>query len=145
MKNENQILRVLILEDTPERQEILKNLAKDHAWILINTANRAIRYIKAYDFDLIFLDYDLDGVERGDIVASAINDSRNKNTKVIIHSMNSGGAELIGKILPRAEVVPISKMIKNNTTFKRLRQALKQGTDIDWRFVFSGKRNNESL
>lgn len=136
----DEMLRVLIVEDTPERQDILKNLVKDHAWFMINSAKRAIRLIKAFEFDVIFLDYDLDGIERGDSVAAAIRYSRNNKTKVIVHSMNSSGAELIGSILPHAEAVPLSKIIRNNSTSKRLRHELKHGTDIDWAFVFSSKR-----
>jgi hypothetical protein len=30
-------------------------------------------------------------------------------------------------------------MIKDNATFKRLRQEIAKGTDINWAFVFSGK------
>ena len=52
-------LRILIVEDTPERQEVLTSLCKEHAWIMVHTAPRALKLLEAYDFDLIFLDYDL--------------------------------------------------------------------------------------
>ena len=54
-------MRILILEDTPERQEILKQLYRDHAWVLVHTAQRAIRLLEAFEFDLVSLDYDLAG------------------------------------------------------------------------------------
>ena len=59
-------LKVLVVENTPERQKVLKNLFRDHAWILVNTARRAMRLIQVYDFDLISLDYNLDGEDTGD-------------------------------------------------------------------------------
>jgi len=81
-------LRVLIVEDGLERQAILKNLFREHAWIMANTAKRANRLISVYDFDIVSLDYDLDGEERGDVVAEFIKRSRNANAKVLVHSMN---------------------------------------------------------
>ena len=139
---EPKTLRILIVEDTHERQEILRNLFRDHAWILVHTADRAIRLLNAYDFDLISLDFDLAGTKRGDEVAWVIPHSRNSKTKVIIHSMNSPGAERIMALLPHAKHVPISKMIKNNSIFKRLRQELLKGVDIDWAFVFRRERSS---
>ena len=50
------MLKILIVEDQPERQEILKQLCRHHAWVLAHTAARACRLIEAYEFDLIFLD-----------------------------------------------------------------------------------------
>lgn len=139
---EPKTLRILIVEDTSERQEILRNLFRDHAWILVHTADRAIRLLNAYDFDLISLDFDLAGTKRGDEVALAISHSRNTKTKVIIHSMNPLGVERIMALLPHANHVPISKMIKNNSIFKRLRQELLKGVDIDWAFVFRRDRSS---
>lgn len=139
------ILRVLIVEDTRERQEVLKNLVKDHAWIMANTAARGIRLIQSYCFDLIFLDYDLAGESRGDLVAEAIKESDNIKTRVIVHSMNAPGASRISRLLPQANVVPLSKITKSNVVFKRLKQELQNGRDIDWAFVFSGKSKDSGV
>lgn len=46
----SQLLRILIIEDTAERQEILKNLTKKHAWIMAHTVARAIKLLSVYDF-----------------------------------------------------------------------------------------------
>lgn len=137
----SKILRVLIVEDTPERQEILINLYKDHAWVLVHTATRAIRLRNAYDFDLISLDFDLAGAKRGDAVASFILQSRNAKAKVIVHSMNALGAEQISAFLPHAEHAPLSKITKDNRTFKRLRKELSRGVEINWAFVFGRERS----
>jgi len=134
------ILRILIVEDTVERQEILKNLYREHAWILAHTADRAIRMLSVYDFDLVSLDFDLAGDKKGDEVASFISRSRNSKTKVIVHSMNPQGAVKISRLLPNAVHVPLSKMTKTNRVFKRLRQELSKGVDINWAFVFGGDK-----
>lgn len=88
-------LKILIVEDCRDRQKVLKNLFKDQAWVLVNTAQRAIRLIEVYDFDMIALDYDLDGEDKGDKVAGFIKQSRNAHTKVLVHSMNVQGVEQI--------------------------------------------------
>jgi CheY-like chemotaxis protein len=132
-------LKILIIEDTPERQQILTNLYKDHAWILVHTAVRAKRLLDVFDFDLISMDYNLAGEADGDEVAAFIKNSRNADASVIVHSMNPSGAKRIEEILPNAMSIPLSKITRNNKTFKRLRQELQKGVDIDWKYVFSRK------
>lgn len=135
------VLRILIIEDTPERQKILKNLYRDHAWILVNTARRAVKMLSVYKFDLISLDYDLAGPDCGDSIASFIPDSINSESKILIHSMNKQGADKIKNFLPEADYVPVSKLIKTNQIFKKIQSELKKGPEIDWAFVFSRKTN----
>lgn len=130
------VLRVLIVEDTPDRQQVLRSLARDHAWVLVHTADRAICLLDAYDFDLILLDFDLAGTKRGDSVAESLARSRNAGSKVIVHSMNAPGAHQIAAFLPDAERVPISRMTASNNVFRRIRQELAKGVDIDWATVF---------
>ena len=132
-------LRVLIVEDSTERQKILINLFKDHAWLVVHTSARAIRLLTSYKFDLITLDYDLAGPGKGEEIASYLSKTKNAETKVFIHSMNAPGAQRIKKHLPDATLIPISKMIKNNATFKRLRQELQSGVNVNWAYVFGGK------
>jgi CheY-like chemotaxis protein len=71
------VLRILIVEDTAERQELLQSLYREHAWVLVHTAARAVRLVQAYDFDLVSLDFNLAGPDDGDAVASALRESRN--------------------------------------------------------------------
>lgn len=131
-------MRVLIVEDTPERRQILQNLFRDHAWVATNTARRAKVLLEAFDFDIVCLDYDLAGTEKGDQVATFLKESRNQGAQVVIHSQNRPGAERILDVLPLASLVPISRMIKDNETFKRLRAELRQGSVIDWELVLGG-------
>jgi CheY-like chemotaxis protein len=99
-------LKVLVVENCPDRQKVLKNLLKDHAWVLVNTASRAMRLIAVYEFDMIVLDYDLDGEEKGDTVAGFVKQSINANARVLVHSMNVQGVERIQKHIPDTTAVP---------------------------------------
>jgi hypothetical protein len=96
--------------------------------------------LEAYDFDLISLDYDLAGPAKGEEIAAIIPETRNGNARVLIHSMNDVGAKRIMELLPKAEFVPISKITRDNATFKRAREELWRGLDIDWGYIFSGRR-----
>ncbi len=131
------VLRVLVVENSPDRQQILRALFRDHAWIMVNTAKRAIIMVDSYRFDLIVLDYDLDGPGNGYDVACAISNSQNAATMVLIHAMNSMGARRITEVLPHARWVPFSRLVKNNTTFKRIRKTLGQGVPADWQELVS--------
>jgi CheY-like chemotaxis protein len=128
-----QPLRVLIVEDTPERQEILTALYRAHAWVLVQTGRRAITLLNAYDFDVISLDYNLRGDLTGADVAGAIAVSRNRDARVVIHSLNPRGVAELLRILPNAVVYPVSKMVRTNQHFKRLVAGVnEQGTAFDW-------------
>jgi len=126
-----EMLRVLIVEDTVERQKILRSLYREHAWVLVNTASRAICLLQAYEFDLVSLDYDLAGPSKGDEVAEAIRDSQSDDMAVLVHAMNHQGAKKIAAILPDAVLLPISKMTNRNKAFKSLRSALSSGKSLD--------------
>lgn len=125
-------LRILIVEDTPERQEILRQLYRDHAWILVHTAARAITLLEAYEFDVVSLDYDLAGEGKGEDVAIQIKNSASSTARVVVHSMNPQGRDRIRELITDVIIMPVASMITTNTRFKRLREALKQGKDFDW-------------
>ncbi|MDJ0714345.1 MAG: response regulator [Prochloraceae cyanobacterium] len=127
-------LRVLIIEDTEERQKILTSLYRSHAWILVKTGQRAIKLINAYDFDLISLDYNLPGGLNGADIAEIISKSRNKNARLIIHSLNPKGVKKIALILPDGIIYPVAKMVKSNQHFKYLRNKIEtDGVSFDWK------------
>jgi CheY-like chemotaxis protein len=132
------VLRVLLVEDTPERQQWLQGLYREHAWVLVHTAARAIRLLQSYDFDLISLDFNLAGPDNGDAVARAIAASRNARTPVLVHSMNPRGAERLAELLPQAASGPLSMIVKSNRTVKRVREALRHGVPADWRRLLAG-------
>lgn len=118
------LLRVLIVEDTKERQEILTSLYRNHAWILVNTAPRAITLLQAYEFDIVSLDYNLAGELNGNAVAEALSQSHNRNARIIVHSMNPAGAAKMREVLPTAIGYPVSRMVRSNQVFKTLRSRI---------------------
>lgn len=125
------VLRVLIVEDTPRRQELLRQLYREHAWVLTPDAAHAARLVAAYDFDLISLDYDLEGPDTGEAVAEALMVSRNALTPVLVHSMNPDGAALLAIILPHAQGVPIDVLVGSHRTAEAVRAALRRGVPSD--------------
>jgi CheY-like chemotaxis protein len=133
------VLRIPIVEDTPERQEWLTGLYRDHAWVLVHTAARAVRLVNAYDFDLISLDYNLAGPANGDTVAVAIAASRNARTPALVHSMNPRGADRLADLLPHAQCVPAGSLVRTNAVARRIRQALRGGVPRDWLALVSGR------
>ena len=125
-------LRVLIIEDTEERQSILTSLYRSHAWMLVNTGRRAVTLLNAYDFDIISLDYNLRGELNGADVAMEIKLS-GINTKIIVHSLNPKGVKQILQILPDAISYPVSKMVRSNKHFKFIRAKIDElGVNYDW-------------
>jgi DNA-binding response OmpR family regulator len=125
---------VLIVEDTEERQNALTSLYRSHAWVLAPTGRRAVALINAYEFDIISLDYNLRGNLTGADVAQTIASSRNRHTRVVIHSMNPKGATKIALLLPQALHFPVSKMVRSNRTFKFLRSKIDElGAAYDWK------------
>lgn len=139
-KSKGMPMRVLIIEDTRERQDILKQLYKDHAWVLVHTVARANSLLDAFEFDVVSLDYDLAGEATGDEVARHISAGSNSGARVIVHSMNPHGRDRIRELLPAATVLPVASMITTNSRFKRLREALEQGPNFDWSFAVKGSR-----
>ena len=126
-------LRVLLVEDTEERQKILTSLYRVQAWILVNTGERAVKLLNSYDFDIVSLDYNLGGKLNGADVAKILKCSRNKNVRVIVHSLNPRGAKAISLILPDAIIYPVARMVRSNRLFKYLRNQINElGCNYDW-------------
>lgn len=132
-------MRVLILEDTAARQQILRQLFRDHAWVLVHTGARAIRLLEAFEFDVVSLDYDIAGDLCGADVAARIV-CLTYRPRVVVHSMNPQGRTRIRALLPDALVLPVASMTTTNQRFKRLRDELLAGKDFDWSFA---TRTNE--
>ncbi|MEX2664240.1 cyclic-phosphate processing receiver domain-containing protein [Candidatus Uabimicrobium amorphum] len=131
------ILRILIVEDLPERQQQICNMYKEHAWVTTTISTHAIRLVNAYDFDLIHLDYNLAEQTTGLEVAECLAKSRNAQTQVVIHSMNPDGAKKMSQLIVNVEVIPISKLLKKDIYTKRLKEQLKK-EQVNWNYVFKG-------
>lgn len=114
-------LRVLIVEDQPERQNCLKRFFKDHSLVLAQIPKRAIRLLEAFAFDLISLDSNLAGPGQYGDVAAFVSESRNAKDKAMVHSVNAPDANQILALIPGAELIPITKMTRDNRTLRRFK------------------------
>lgn len=100
-------MKILVVEDSDERnQQFVKWLA-NHDLTIVVDAPEGIKKVKEGVYDVIFLDHDLgnrsgvpsDDPNTGYMVAKEIPESVNKNTQVIVHSMNFDGARNILGVL----------------------------------------------
>lgn len=103
------MLKVLLVEDSEERQAILRQLYSQHCVIVCRNAEEAIVTLAAESVDIVHLDYDLEGDLTGEVVARSIVETQ-KKVPVIVHSENAEGVRAIKAILPSALAVPISAM-----------------------------------
>ncbi|MDJ0679381.1 MAG: hypothetical protein QNJ18_05900 [Xenococcaceae cyanobacterium MO_167.B52] len=79
------------------------------------------------------LDYNLGGQLDGADVAEFLKYSRNKNVRVIIHSLNPRGAKKISSILPHAIIYPVSKIVRSNKVFKYIKSQIDElGHAYEW-------------
>jgi CheY-like chemotaxis protein len=116
--------RVLLIEDTAERQAILKSLYRNQAWVLVSTGRRALTLLSAFEFDIVSLDYNLGDDLTGADLAKALQGRMSAGTRVVVHSMNPKGAKAIQAILPDAIVYPLSRMARSNVRMKKLRAGI---------------------
>jgi hypothetical protein len=107
-------MKVLILEDDPNRIKIFKNKLKEHdVYFFTNVSDAKEATINFGPFDYYFLDHDLEG--------NVFVNSNYSNTgyqfakflaekevagEIIVHSMNPAGAQNIKGVLPQAKIVP---------------------------------------
>jgi DNA-binding response OmpR family regulator len=112
---------VLLVEDTPDRQEILTSLYKNQAWILVHTGRRALTLLSAFVFDIVSIDYNLGDDLTGVDVVRALRQSESAGCLVVVHSLNPRGAAEILAIAPEAIAYPVSKMARSNAVMKTLR------------------------
>lgn len=107
-------MKILVLEDDPERIKWFQSHLKSHGSLITTNAQTAIGALKAFDYDLIFLDHDLGGKafvssddpETGYQVALYLSQTGSFGENVIIHSLNAVGAANMHQILPSAKVIP---------------------------------------
>jgi len=100
-------MKILVVEDSEERNSLFREWLKGHDFMIALDAPTGIRYLQAYEYDVIFLDHDLgdrsnvdsEDINTGYQVAKLIPNSINKNAQVIIHSMNPIGSGNMLKVL----------------------------------------------
>lgn len=94
-------MRILVLEDNEERIKYFKQGLIGYTVDYCTTAKECKERIENTIYNLIFLDHDLGGrvyvdsdeEDTGYQVAKLIPDSINKNTRVVIHTLNPQGAK----------------------------------------------------
>lgn len=109
------VKKIFVLEDNEDRITWFRGkLASIQEVVYSKKAGEAIGLLTATKFDLIFLDHDLDNevfvdsrmeLDSGDWntgyqVAKKLIDTVNKDTVIIVHSMNPDGANNIARVRP---------------------------------------------
>ena len=113
-------MKILILEDAPERIRTFQKQLKDHDVYFFDDVADAIAAVEFIgDFDMYFIDHDLDN--------QVFVDSHESNTgyqfakhlskkelsdsiDIIIHSMNPVGAQNIKSVLPQSKIIPFPSL-----------------------------------
>ena len=100
-------MKILILEDNIERIKVFKTHLFNEEKDFCTTAEQAIELLTAKKYDLVYLDHDLEGKPYEDSnykntgyqVAKVIPTTINKDTQIIIHSMNPIGAKAMRDVI----------------------------------------------
>jgi len=102
-------MKILFVDDNPHRHKKAKQCAIGNTFAQAYTAQEAIYALTKNQYDLVFLDHDLDenlenqlvdGVEDGRTIAKYLVGLENyKDVPIVIHSLNPRGAETMEKIL----------------------------------------------
>lgn len=102
-------MKIFVLEDSAERLISFRKWLSAHDVAYAEDAWTAHPILKDQKFDVIFLDHDLgnrsdvrsDDPNTGYAVAKEIANGVNKNTQVVVHSMNPNGAlNILGVLSP---------------------------------------------
>lgn len=102
-------MKILILEDDPNRNASFMKYLNEHSLTIATTAVAVINALESgYKYDSIFLDHDLGGEQMVDSQESntgaevarwMAKSSMSKDTPITIHSLNPAGAENMLNIL----------------------------------------------
>jgi CheY-like chemotaxis protein len=111
------MMKILVLEDDPQRQRSFKNWAyQGHDLTIVSTVGEAIKELEQSDFDVVCLDHDLGGQtyvqsmgkeETGYLVAVWLANNPDRQPRnIILHSLNPAGRENMKGVLPEAKIIP---------------------------------------
>ena len=104
-------MKVLILEDSPQRRDAFKEYLSAHELHIYYSAKEAIAALDEHEFDIIFIDHDLGTPVTGCELAKVIAE-KDIQAQIVVHSINPVGARAIVDILPEATWAPFPQLIK---------------------------------
>lgn len=117
------MMRILLIEDNPQRIDFFRHFYRDHEVRVAIDVETAEAMLLHDEFDLVQLDYDLaDGACTLD-VAEYISRHQQKLT-VVIHSQNQGGVVHLQALLPEAVACPFENLTIKSDSLSRLKDAL---------------------
>ena len=107
-------MNILILEDDQERQRIFGRSLIGTNTVIVETAKEAIFALSTHDWDYLFLDHDLGGLQMcasgpdtGYEVAEWLAEHADRQPpNIIIHSFNPDGARKMHEALPNSVLAP---------------------------------------
>ena len=110
-------MKVLILDDMPDRIGMFALKFVNHDITIVNTAPNCIEMLNSFQWDAVFLDHDLGGEvycksdeNSGYAVAKFMEEAGiDKQPKhIILHSLNPAGVKNMQYALPRAKTIPFA-------------------------------------
>jgi len=112
-------LNILVLDDNPHRLTFFQQGLKGHKVTVCHHARSAIKALKKYTFDVIFLDHDLNSADNdpedentGSEVARYIAEHTIPCGTIILHTENETGRESMETILPDSQSIPYGTLKK---------------------------------
>jgi len=106
-------MKILVLEDNFERQEQFKKNLAGHNVEIIDSSKIAIEKFIGEKWDLLFLDHE-SGENTGYEVAKFLEENQqHMPSNVIVHSLNTVGAQNITNALPSAIHIPFAWTVDN--------------------------------
>lgn len=117
------MLTILIVEDSGGRIECFRKYYQGQIVLFARDAEAALEYLQAQPFDIIQLDFMLEGDSTSLRVAEYIRDNKLESL-VIIHSTHVGGVGQLQEMLPGAYRIPFSQFEEKVAVTRRLKEAI---------------------
>lgn len=101
-------MRILILEDSPERIEFFKRIYKNHTLFITADIDMAYHYTEIEELNILFLDHDLEpdnfkSLKEGrtgyDFCKSLVEGKLQRHALIYVHSCNPVGGQVMVNLL----------------------------------------------
>lgn len=117
------MVKYFVLEDNPKRIQVFRDKLNDpgDSVTICTNVKDAKEALASENFDILFLDHDLDGrvyvdpmePNTGYRLAQFIHERRIRWKKLIIHTQNENVIGMMLELLPGAEWIPYSALFKD--------------------------------